>query len=71
MLNNWIIFSGILEYNKQNIVFYCISQLVCYIRIINNVFVVLDYEISADKALFIYAFTQNYTQTAIARGDNK
>lgn len=37
------------------------------IRIINNVFVSLDYEIPADSALFIYAFTQNYSQTAVAR----
>ncbi len=34
-------------------------------------FFVLDYEIPVDKALFIYAFTQNYTQTVIARRDNK
>ncbi len=36
----------------------------------SNVFVILDYEITADSR-FIYAFTQNYTQTAIACGDNK
>ncbi len=40
------------SYNKQNIVFYCISQMVCYIRI-------LDYEMPADSA--VYLFTQNYT----------
>ncbi len=32
-------------------------------------FVILDYEITADSA--VYLFTQNYTQTAIARGDDK
>ncbi len=37
----------------------------------SNVFVILDYEITADGARFIYAFTQNYTQTAIACGENK
>ncbi len=35
----------------------------------SNVFVILDYEITADSA--VYLFTQNYTQTAIARGDDK
>ncbi len=34
----------------------------------SNVFVVLDYE-TADSA--VYLFTQNYTQTVIACGDNK
>ncbi len=34
-----------------------------------NVFVILDYEMPADSA--VYLFTQNYTQTAIACGDNK
>ncbi len=29
----------------------------------SNVFVILDYEITADSA--VYLFTQNYTQTAI------
>ncbi len=33
-------------------------------------FVILDYE-NMLTAQFIYAFTQNYTQTAIACGDNK
>ncbi len=33
-----------INYNKQNIVFYCISQLACYIRIIQMFFVILDYE---------------------------
>ncbi len=32
-------------------------------------FVILDYEMPADSA--VYLFTQNYTQTAIACGDNK
>ncbi len=31
--------------------------------------VILDYEITADSA--VYLFTQNYTQTAIACGENK
>ncbi len=35
----------------------------------SNVFVILDYEITADSA--VYLFTQNYTQTAIACGENK
>ncbi len=35
----------------------------------SNVFVILDYEITADRA--VYLFTQNYTQTAIACGENK
>ncbi len=35
----------------------------------SNVFVILDYEITADSA--VYLFTQNYTQTAISCGDNK
>ncbi len=34
----------------------------------SNVFVILDYEITADNA--VYLFTQNYTQTAIACGEN-
>ncbi len=35
MLINWIIIWNIeISYNKQNIVFYCISQLACFIRII-------------------------------------
>ncbi len=57
-----------ISYNKQNIVFYCISQLACYIRII-NIFVILDHEMPADSA--VYLFTQNYTQTAIACRENK
>ncbi len=35
----------------------------------SNVFDILDYEITADSA--VYLFTQNYTQTAITRGDDK
>ncbi len=35
----------------------------------SNVFVILDYEITADSA--VYLFTQNYTKTAIACGENK
>ncbi len=35
----------------------------------SNVFVILDYEITADSV--VYLFTQNYTQTAIACGENK
>ncbi len=35
----------------------------------SNVFVILDYEITADSA--VYLFTQNYTQTAIACGEKK
>ncbi len=58
-----------ISYNKQNIVFYCISQLACFIRIIQMFFVILDYEITADSA--VYLFTQNYTQTAITCGENK
>ncbi len=34
-----------------------------------NIFVILDYEMPADSE--VYLFTQNYTQTAIACGDNK
>ncbi len=67
-LNN-ILWNIEISYNKQNIVFYCISQLACFIRIIKMFFVILDYEITADSA--VYAFTQNYTQTAIACGDKK
>ncbi len=33
----------------------------------SNVFVILDYEITADSVF--YLFTQNYTQTAIACGE--
>ncbi len=32
-------------------------------------FVILDYKMPADSA--VYLFAQNYTQTAIACGDNK
>ncbi len=42
-MNN-ILWNIEISYNKQNIVFYCISQLVCYIRIIKMYFVILDYE---------------------------
>ncbi len=35
----------------------------------SNVFVILDYDITADSA--VYLFTQNYTQTTIAGGDDK
>ncbi len=34
----------------------------------SNVFVILDYEITADSVV-IYAFYTNYTQTAIACGE--
>ncbi len=70
MLIKWI-FSEYWNITKTKHRFYCISQQVCYIRILNNAFVIIDYEMPADKALFVYAFTQNYTQTAIVRGDNK
>ncbi len=61
MLIHWILFSGTLEYNKHIIVFYCISQLECYIRIINNVFVRLDYEMSADRAVYLCIYTELYS----------
>ncbi len=35
----------------------------------SNVFVILNYEITADSA--VYLLTQNHTQTAIACGENK
>ncbi len=46
-----------ISYNKQNIVFYCISQLACLrnARHLLKCFVILNYEMPAD----IYAFTQN------------
>ncbi len=62
-INN-ILWNIEISYNKQNIVFYCISQLVCYIR-----FYLENYEMPADS--MVYPFTQNYTQTAMACGDNK
>ncbi len=37
-------------------VFYCISQLECYVRII-NVFV-LDYEMPADRAVFLCIYKE-------------
>ncbi len=64
-LNN-ILWNIEISHNKQNIVFYCISQLACFIRIIKMF--CLNYE----KLLTaVYLFTQNYTQTVIACRDNK
>ncbi len=67
-INN-ILWNIEISYNKQNIGFYCISQLVCYVRIIKKKIIILGYEMTADSV--VYLFTQNYTQTAIACGDNK
>ncbi len=57
-----------ISYNKQTL--YLIAFLNWHVLSeILNVFVILDSEITADSA--VYLFTQNYTQTAIACRDNK
>ncbi len=59
-LNN-ILWNIEISYNKQNIVFYCISQLACFIRIIQMFFVILDYEITADSAVYLCIYTELYS----------
>ncbi len=64
-----------ISYNKQNIdiEILILKQLHfstgMFYQNYSNVFVILDYKITADSA--VYLFTQNYTQTAIACGENK
>ncbi len=45
-----------ISYNKQNIVFYCISQLACYIRII-KIFLSF-YEMPADCVVSLCIYTE-------------
>ncbi len=40
---------------------YCISQLECYIRIIRNVSVLLDYEIPADSMVYLCIYIDLYS----------
>ncbi len=65
-LNN-ILWNIEISYNKQNIVFDCISQLACFIMPVekrfnySNVFVILDYEITADSVIYLCIYTELFS----------